>query len=79
MEKNHIMRSFVIFTSPYVVRTIKSIRIKWAKHAASVGEKMAYGVLVRSLKEMDHIEHLGVLGKTILKRILNIIGGCGMD
>jgi hypothetical protein len=37
----------MIFTSPYVVRTIKSTRIRQAEHASFAGEKMAYGVLVR--------------------------------
>jgi hypothetical protein len=48
---------------------IKSRRMRWAGHAARMGEKMnAYGIVVG--KERDHWEDQDVGGWAILKKFL---------
>jgi hypothetical protein len=44
--ENCIMRSFVICSSPSIIRIIKSRRMRWAGHVARMGEKRnAYRLL----------------------------------
>jgi hypothetical protein len=43
------------------IQVIKSRRIRWAGHVARVGDrKGTYGVLVGYIREIDHLEDLGV-------------------
>jgi hypothetical protein len=50
-----------LYSSPSIIRMIKSRRMRWAGHAARMGE---------SQKERDHWEDQDVDGWTILKWIL---------
>jgi hypothetical protein len=46
-RKLFIMRSLMMYCSPNIVRVIKSRRMRWAGHAASVGERtVLYRVLM---------------------------------
>jgi hypothetical protein len=51
-------------SSPDIIRQIKSRRMKWAGHVARMGEgRKVHKVLVRTLKERDHLEERGVDGR----------------
>ena len=60
--------------SPYVIRVIKSRRLRWVVHAACMGDRTgACRVLVRKLEGKDHLEDLGLDGRIILKLIGRVI------
>jgi hypothetical protein len=53
------------------IRVIKSRRIKWAEHEARMGRGEVYtGVRWGNLKERNHLEHVGVNWRIILKLTL---------
>ena len=59
-----------LYCSPHIVRVIKSRRMRWARHVASVGERRgAYRVLVEKPEGKDHLEDRGVDGMIILRSI----------
>jgi hypothetical protein len=65
-----------VYSSPNVIRVIRSIRMKWAGHVACVGERRgAFRVLVGNLRKRIHLEDLGIDGKIIIKWILKKWGG----
>jgi hypothetical protein len=44
-----------MYSSPNIIKMMKSRRIRWAGHVARMGEKMnTYRILVGSQKERDH-------------------------
>jgi hypothetical protein len=44
-----------LYSSPNIIRMIKSRRMRWAEHVARMGEKRnAYRVLAGKHKETDH-------------------------
>jgi hypothetical protein len=44
-----------LYSSPSIIRIIKSRRTRWAGHVARMGEKRnAYRLLVGKLRERDH-------------------------
>jgi len=52
-----------LYSSPNILRVIKSRIIRWAGHVARMGEvKGVYRVLVRKPRERDHLGDLGVDG-----------------
>ena len=52
-----------LYSSPNIVRVIKSRRMRWAGHVARMGEERgAYRVLVGKTEERDHWGDLGVDG-----------------
>jgi hypothetical protein len=60
----------VLGSSPTVVRVIKSIRIKWARHVARMGRTEVYtGFWWGNLRERDHLGDLGLDGRIILNWI----------
>jgi hypothetical protein len=59
-----------LYSSPTIIRVIKSRRMRWAGHVASMGKgRSAYRILVGRLREGDHLEVPGVDGRIILKWI----------
>jgi hypothetical protein len=61
-----------LYSSPSIIRMIKSRRMRWAGHVARMGEKRnAYRILLAKPEESFHWEGQGVGGWTILKRILD--------
>jgi hypothetical protein len=53
-----------MYSSPNKIRVIKSRKLRWAGDVACVGEERhVYRVLIRSLKEIDFWEDLGVDGR----------------
>ena len=56
-----------LYTSPIIVRVIKSKRMRWTGHVARMGEEReVYRVLVRNPGEGEHWGDLGVDGWIIL-------------
>jgi len=56
-----------LYSSPNIVRVIKSRRMRWAGHVAHMGEERgAYRVLEGNWRERDHWGDLGVDGWIIL-------------
>jgi hypothetical protein len=54
-RKLHNQELHNLYSSPSIIRMIKSRRMKWAGHVTLLGEKgNAYGILVGSQKERDH-------------------------
>jgi hypothetical protein len=60
-----------LYSSPSVIRRIKSNRMRWAGRVARIGEKgMRIGYLWESQKDSDHWEDQDVGGWPMLKWIL---------
>jgi hypothetical protein len=54
-----------LYSSPSIIRIIKSRRMRWAGHAARMGEKLNARAKARGKK--DHYEDQDVDGRIILK------------
>ena len=64
----HNKELYDLYSSPNIIRVIKSRRLRWAGHVARMGERRgAYRVLVGILREGDHLIDTGVDGRIILK------------
>jgi hypothetical protein len=60
-----------LYSSPNIVRVIKSRRRRWARHVACTGEgRGVYRVLAGRTEVRDHWEDLGVVGRITLRRNL---------
>jgi hypothetical protein len=60
-----------LYSSPSIIRMIKSRRMRWAGNVARMGERRnAYRILWEIQKERDYWEDQDVGGWTILKLIL---------
>ena len=70
-----------LHSTPDIIRAVKSRRKTWAGHVAYIGKRRgAYRFFFwRKLKQRDHSEDLGVDRRKILKWILNLFRGCGLD
>jgi hypothetical protein len=56
-----------LYSSPNIVRVIKSRRMRWAGHVARMGEgRGVYRILFGGQKVRDHWKDLGVGGKITL-------------
>jgi hypothetical protein len=67
-----------LYPSPDIIRQIKSSRMRWAGHAARMGEgRNVYRVLVGKPEGKDHLEDQGVDGrmgsKWILGRLVGVV------
>ena len=59
-----------LYSSPSIVRVIKSRRMRWAGHVARMGRGEVYiGFCWGNLRERDHLKDPGVDGRIILRRI----------
>ena len=57
----------VLYSSPSIIRVIKSRRMKWVGHVARMEERRGvYRVLVGNMRGRDHMEDRGVDGRIIL-------------
>jgi hypothetical protein len=60
-----------LYSSPSIIRMIKSRRIRWVQHVAQMGDmKNAYRILVRKPKEGDHWKDQDVFEWILLQWIL---------
>jgi hypothetical protein len=67
-----------LYSSPSIIRIIKSRRMRWTGHVARMGlRRMHVGYLWESQKERNHYEGQDVGGWTILKWILDRMGWTG--
>jgi hypothetical protein len=70
----HIEELRNLYSSPSIIRTIKSRRVRWAGHIARMGRRgMHVGYWWESQKESAHWEDQDVGGWIILKWILDWI------
>jgi hypothetical protein len=71
--------SKVLYSTPNIIRVIKSRRIRWAGHVAHMGGRRgAYRFLMRKPEGSKHLEDPGVNGMIILNWIFKKWNG-GMD
>jgi hypothetical protein len=72
-RKLHKEELYNLYSSPNIIRQIKSRRMRWVGHVACMGvEIKVYKVLV----ERDHLEDQGVGGRMGSEWILGV---CGVD
>jgi hypothetical protein len=66
-----------LYSSPDIVRQIKSRRTRWAGHVARMGEgRNVYRVKVGKLERKDHLEDQGIDGRLGLTWTLRrLVGG----
>jgi hypothetical protein len=69
-----------LYSSPDIIRQIKSRRMRWAGHMARMGEERnVYRVLVGNHEGKSHLEDQGVDGKMRSKWALETLAeGCGV-
>jgi hypothetical protein len=66
----------ILYSSPDIIRQIKSRRMRWIGHVACMGEeRKAYWALVECQKERDHVEDQGIDGKMGSEWILGRVAG----
>ena len=58
-----------LYSSPNIVRMIKSRRMRWAGHVARMGRRGLYGVLMGKPEGKNHLEDPSVDGRVILRWI----------
>jgi hypothetical protein len=70
-KKLHIEELHNLYSSPSIIRMIKSITMKWTGHVARMGEKRnAYRILVGKPEGQRPLGRLRRRGWTVLKWIL---------
>jgi hypothetical protein len=68
-----------LYSSPDIIRQIKSRRMRWAGHVARMGEgRNVYRILVGKPEGKDHLEDQGVDGSMGSKWILGRLVGWGV-
>jgi hypothetical protein len=68
-----------LYSSPNIIRVIKSRRMRWAGHVARMGKSQVHtGFWWGDLREGDHLGGSGVDGRIVLKWIFKKWDG-GMD
>jgi hypothetical protein len=80
-RKLHKEGLHILYSSPNIIRQIKSRRMKWAWHVGHVGEeKKCTRFWWESPKERDHLEDRGVDGRMGSEWLLGRLArGCGVD
>jgi hypothetical protein len=72
-RKQHNEELNDLYSSPNIVRVIKSRRMRWARHVARMGRvKMYTGFCWVNLREREHWEDSGIDGRIILRWIFRI-------
>ena len=67
-RKLHNVELIGLYFSPHIVRVIKSRRIRWAEHIASMGESTGvYNVFVGKPGGRDQLEDPSIDGMIILR------------
>jgi hypothetical protein len=69
-RKMHSEELHNLYSSPYVIRRMKSRRMRWAGHVTCMGEMRNKYILVRKPEGRDHLCHAGINGMIILKWFL---------
>ena len=80
-RKLHNEELNALYSSPNIIRVIKSRRMRWAVYVARMGRgEVPTGFWWGNLRKRDHLEHPGVDGRAILKWIFRMLdGGHGPD
>jgi hypothetical protein len=70
-----------LFSSPNIIRHIKSGRMRWARHVGRIREeRKCTKFLWESPRERDHSEDQGVAGRMESEWVLGKVAGrCGVD
>jgi hypothetical protein len=79
-RKMHNEELLNFYSSPDIIRQIKSRRMRWAGHVARMGEERnVYRVLVGKLEGKYHLKDRGVDGRVGLKWTLGRLVGRGVE
>jgi hypothetical protein len=66
----HNKELYALYSSPNIIRVIKSRRLRWAGHVARMGKRRdAYRALVGKPEGRNHLEDPGIDRRIILKWI----------
>jgi hypothetical protein len=80
-RKLHSAELHNLYSSPDIIREIKSRRMRWAGHVARMGGgRNVYRVLEGKPEGRNHLKDQGVKGRMGSKRTLGrLAAGCGVD
>jgi hypothetical protein len=78
--KLHYEKLHILYSSPNIIRQVKSRRIRWAGHVACMEERgNCTGFWWECPKERDHLEDHGIDGRMGSEWILGILAGGGVE
>jgi hypothetical protein len=77
--KLHSEELHILYSSPDIIRQIKSRKMRWAGHVARMGEESVQGFGGRNQKERDHFEDQDVDGRMGSEWILGRLPGGGVE
>ena len=79
-RKLHNVELNDLYSSPNIIRVIKSRRMRWTEHVALMGERGGvYRVLVGKPEKRVHLDDPGIDRRIILRWIIRKWDGGGMD
>jgi len=78
-RKLHNEELYDLYSSPKIIRVVKSRRMRWAEHVARMEERDVLQGFCGEMRERDHLENPGVDGRIILRWIFRKWNGGGMD